>query len=115
MGTIDVDVAFGGMWYAIANAEELGFALEPDEARELSRVGELIRLAAAARGLRASRRCSSTRQTLSRRAISSPTRGPEATPNEGAIADVIARVTDAASSSASCPASTASLENESRG
>jgi trans-L-3-hydroxyproline dehydratase len=46
IGTIDVDVAFGGMWYAIADAEALGFALEPGEARELSRVGELIRLAA---------------------------------------------------------------------
>lgn len=45
-GTIQVDVAFGGMWYAIADAEALGFALEPSEARELSRVGELIRVAA---------------------------------------------------------------------
>jgi proline racemase len=46
LGTITVDVAFGGMWYAIADAEALGFALEPAEARELSRVGELIRAAA---------------------------------------------------------------------
>jgi proline racemase len=46
LGTITVDVAFGGMWYAIADAAALGFALEPAEARELSRVGELIRLAA---------------------------------------------------------------------
>jgi len=46
LGTITVDVAFGGMWYAIADAEALGFALEPGEARELSRVGELIRAAA---------------------------------------------------------------------
>ena len=46
LGTITVDVAFGGMWYAIADAEALGFALEPSEARELSRVGELIRVAA---------------------------------------------------------------------
>ena len=45
-GTIKVDVAFGGMWYAIADAEALGFVLEPSEARELSRVGELIRVAA---------------------------------------------------------------------
>jgi proline racemase len=43
---IDVDAAFGGMWYAIADAAALGFAIEPDEARELARVGELIRLAA---------------------------------------------------------------------
>jgi proline racemase len=46
LGTITVDVAYGGMWYAIADAAELGFAIEPHEARELSRVGELIRAAA---------------------------------------------------------------------
>jgi proline racemase len=46
LGTITVDVAFGGMWYAIADAVELGVAIEPLEARELSRVGELIRAAA---------------------------------------------------------------------
>ena len=46
LGTITVDVAFGGMWYAIVDAGALGFALEPAEARELSRVGELIRIAA---------------------------------------------------------------------
>jgi proline racemase len=46
LGTIAVDIAFGGMWYAIADAAALGFALEPGEARELSRVGELIRVAA---------------------------------------------------------------------
>jgi len=46
LGTITVDVAYGGMWYALADASGLGFAIEPSEARELSRVGELIRLAA---------------------------------------------------------------------
>jgi trans-L-3-hydroxyproline dehydratase len=46
LGTVTVDVAFGGMWYAIADAAALGFALEPSEARELSLVGELIRVAA---------------------------------------------------------------------
>jgi proline racemase len=45
-GTLTVDVAFGGMWYAIADAQQLGFELEPNEARELSETGELIRLAA---------------------------------------------------------------------
>ena len=45
-GSIAVDVAYGGMWYAIADATVLGFALEPSEARDLSRVGELIRVAA---------------------------------------------------------------------
>ncbi len=46
VGTVKVDVAFGGMWYAIADAQELGFALTASEARDLSRVGELIRVAA---------------------------------------------------------------------
>jgi trans-L-3-hydroxyproline dehydratase len=46
LGTLTVDVAFGGMWYAIADAHALGFELVPSEARELSRVGEQIRVAA---------------------------------------------------------------------
>ena len=46
LGTLTVDVAFGGMWYAIADAQALGFTLEPSEARDLSRAGELIRVAA---------------------------------------------------------------------
>jgi proline racemase len=46
IGTITVDVAFGGMWYAIADAQALGFELVPAEARDLSRVGEQIRVAA---------------------------------------------------------------------
>jgi proline racemase len=46
LGTLSVDVAFGGMWYAIADAAALGFALEPSEARELCGAGERIRLAA---------------------------------------------------------------------
>ena len=46
LGTLSVDVAFGGMWYAIADAQALGFALEPSEARELADTGEQIRLAA---------------------------------------------------------------------
>ncbi len=46
LGTLTVDVSYGGMWYAIADAKALGFTLEPSEARDLSRVGEQIRLAA---------------------------------------------------------------------
>ena len=46
LGTITVDVAYGGMWYAIADARALGFAIEPDEARDLSLAGERIRAAA---------------------------------------------------------------------
>jgi trans-L-3-hydroxyproline dehydratase len=46
LGSLVVDVAFGGMWYAIADAQALGFELEPSEARDLSLAGELIRTAA---------------------------------------------------------------------
>jgi proline racemase len=46
VGTLTVDVAYGGMWYAIADASALGFAIEPHEARDLSTVGEAIRRAA---------------------------------------------------------------------
>ena len=46
LGTLSVDVAYGGMWYAIADARALGFAIEPHEARELSLAGERIRTAA---------------------------------------------------------------------
>jgi proline racemase len=46
LGTISVDVAYGGMFYAIADAARLGFELVPAEARDLSRVGDRIRVAA---------------------------------------------------------------------
>jgi proline racemase len=46
LGTLQVDVAYGGMWYAIADAKALGFAIEPEEARALSLAGERIRAAA---------------------------------------------------------------------
>jgi proline racemase len=46
LGTIPVDVAWGGMWYAIAEAEPLGFRLTPDEGRDIVRTTELIKAAA---------------------------------------------------------------------
>jgi proline racemase len=46
LGAVSVDVAFGGMWYAIADASSLGFALVPHEARDLCVAGEAIRIAA---------------------------------------------------------------------
>jgi proline racemase len=48
-GTIAIDIAYGGMFYAMTDATKLGFALEPGEARELAVLGERIRLAARAR------------------------------------------------------------------
>lgn len=47
LGTIRVDVAYGGMIYVIVDAAPLGFQISPDEARELSDVGEKIKAAAA--------------------------------------------------------------------
>lgn len=46
LGTVKVDVAYGGMFYVIADAESLGFRLRPDEARDIVRVGEMIKAAA---------------------------------------------------------------------
>src|SRR3984957_4216782 len=46
LGTITVDVAYGGMFYVIADAAPLGFRLSPDEAREIVRVAEMIKAAA---------------------------------------------------------------------
>jgi proline racemase len=48
-GTIAIDIAYGGMFYAMADATKLGFRLVADEARELAVLGERIRLAARAR------------------------------------------------------------------
>ena len=47
IGTITVDVAYGGMFYVIADAAALGFRVTPDEARDMARVSEAIRAAAA--------------------------------------------------------------------
>ena len=47
LGTVVVDVAYGGMFYVIADAAKLGFALLPDEGRDITRVTEMIKAAAA--------------------------------------------------------------------
>ena len=46
-GSLTVDVAWGGMAYVLADAAGLGFSLTPDEGRELSSVGQLLKKAAA--------------------------------------------------------------------
>lgn len=46
LGTISVDIAWGGMFYVIADAEQLGLRLTADGGREIVRVGERLRLAA---------------------------------------------------------------------
>jgi proline racemase len=43
VGTLAVDVAYGGAFCAFVDAEALGFAIVPDEARDLADLGERIR------------------------------------------------------------------------
>jgi proline racemase len=45
IGTVKVDVAWGGMFYVIADAAPLGFKLTPDEGRDITRVSEMIKAA----------------------------------------------------------------------
>ena len=47
LGTVAVDVAYGGMFYVIAQAEPFGLRLTPDEGRDITRITELIKAAAA--------------------------------------------------------------------
>jgi proline racemase len=47
LGTINVDVGYGGMIYAMVDAEALGFKVVPPEARALVELGERIKRAAA--------------------------------------------------------------------
>jgi proline racemase len=46
LGTVTVDVAYGGMFYVIAEAAPLGLQLVPEQGREIVRVGEMIKAAA---------------------------------------------------------------------
>jgi len=46
IGTVPVDIAYGGMFYALVDAARLGFAIRPDEARDLAILGEKVRNAA---------------------------------------------------------------------
>ncbi|MEO8370935.1 MAG: proline racemase family protein [Candidatus Solibacter sp.] len=46
LGAVTVDVAYGGMFYVIADAEPLGIALVPDQGRDIVRLAEMIKAAA---------------------------------------------------------------------
>ena len=46
LGTVTVDVAYGGMFYVIADAAAFGLRLTPDEGREIVRISEMIKAAA---------------------------------------------------------------------
>lgn len=45
LGTVAVDVAYGGMFYVITEAAPLGLRLTPDEGRDIVRLGEMIKAA----------------------------------------------------------------------
>ncbi len=45
LGTVSVDVAWGGMFYVIAEATRFGLRLTPDEGRDIVRIGEMIKAA----------------------------------------------------------------------
>jgi proline racemase len=45
LGTVSVDIAWGGMFYVIAEAAQFGLRLTPDEARDIVRIGESLRVA----------------------------------------------------------------------
>jgi proline racemase len=47
LGTVKVDVAYGGMFYAIADAAQFGLRLTPDEGRDIARITEMVKAAAA--------------------------------------------------------------------
>jgi proline racemase len=47
LGTVTVDVAYGGMFYAIADAAQFGLRLTPDEGADITRITEMIKAAAA--------------------------------------------------------------------
>jgi proline racemase len=46
LGTVQVDIAWGGMFYVIAEAGQFGLRLTPDEGREIVRISERIKAAA---------------------------------------------------------------------
>lgn len=46
-GSLRVDVAYGGMLYVIADAADMNFDITPDEAADLSTIGEKVKAAAA--------------------------------------------------------------------
>lgn len=46
LGTVTVDVAWGGMFYVIADAAAFGLSLTPAEGRDIVRIGEMVKAAA---------------------------------------------------------------------
>ena len=45
LGSVNVDIAWGGMFFAIADADEIGVSLDASNGAEIARVSEMIRVA----------------------------------------------------------------------
>lgn len=43
LGQVTVDIVFGGLWYAVVEARQLGLAVDPNQIDDLLRLGALIR------------------------------------------------------------------------
>jgi proline racemase len=46
LGTLTVDVAYGGMWYVLCEAEQVDLSITPGQGAEIVRIGEMIKAAA---------------------------------------------------------------------
>jgi len=46
LGRVEVDVAWGGMFYAIAEAARFGLTIAPEHGRDLARIGAMVKQAA---------------------------------------------------------------------
>ncbi len=46
LGKVEVDVSWGGMFYAIAEAARFGLTIAPEHGRELARIGSMVKQAA---------------------------------------------------------------------
>ena len=44
VGNVLVDIAFGGMWYVIVNAAQLGLEIKPENGKKLASIGEMIKV-----------------------------------------------------------------------
>ena len=45
IGAVRLDIAYGGMWYAVVDPAPLGLELQPENGKEICRVGEMIKTA----------------------------------------------------------------------
>jgi len=40
---IEIDCAFGGMWYVIVDADKIGIQIRPQDAAKIAKIGEEIK------------------------------------------------------------------------